>query len=120
MDLAALPVFAAALPEALGGIVGMHEICKSKIIAFESLSLIRETGLVQKTRIALAAEAVQSPALPLEGIHDVHGSNSLSLGVLSVGDGVADNILQKHLQVNHENTGKVDVRPTFKTPLVSS
>ena len=44
----------------------------------------------------------------------------LPLGVLRVGDGVADNILQKHLHVNHETSGKVDVRPTFNTPLVSS
>ena len=51
--------------------------------------------------VGSAAEAVQGPALPLEGIDNVHGSDSLSLGMLSVGDSVADDILQEHLFAQH-------------------
>ena len=46
----------------------------------------------------LAAEAVQSPALPLESIYDVHGSDSLPLGMLGVGHSVTDDVLQEYLQ----------------------
>ena len=45
----------------------------------------------------LTAKAVQGASLPLQGIDDVHGSDSLPLGMLSVGDGVTDDILQEHL-----------------------
>ena len=44
-----------------------------------------------------ATETIQSPALPLKSVDDVHGSDSLPLGMLSVGDGVTDDILQEHL-----------------------
>ena len=46
----------------------------------------------------LATEPVESPALPLESVHHVHGSHSLALGMLSVGHGVPDDVLQKHLK----------------------
>ena len=46
----------------------------------------------------LAAKAVQRPALPLEGINHVHGSDSLPLGMLSVIDSVANHVLEEHLQ----------------------
>ena len=45
-----------------------------------------------------ASEAVESPPLPLESVDDVHGSDSLPLGVLGVGHGVTDDVLQEHLQ----------------------
>ena len=44
------------------------------------------------------SEAVQGAALPLEGIDDVHGGHRLPLGVLGVGDGIADYTLQEHLE----------------------
>ena len=46
----------------------------------------------------LAAEAVQGPALPLQGIHHVKGCDSLAPSVLCVGDCIPDDILQEHLQ----------------------
>ena len=46
----------------------------------------------------LATKSVESPALPLEGVHHVHGSHGLALGVLSVGHGVTDDILQENLK----------------------
>ena len=45
-----------------------------------------------------AAEAVEGAALSLERVDHVHGGDSLALGVLGVGDRVADHVLQEHLQ----------------------
>ena len=36
--------------------------------------------------------------MPLEGVDDVHGSDSLSLGVLGVSDCVTDHVLQEGLE----------------------
>ncbi|CAB3370576.1 Hypothetical predicted protein [Cloeon dipterum] len=47
---------------------------------------------------SLAAEAVEGAALALEGVDHVHGGHGLPLGVLGVGDGVADHVLEEHLQ----------------------
>merc|ERR1719192_1218371 len=45
-----------------------------------------------------SSKAVESPALPLEGVHHVHGSHGLPLGVLGVGHRVPDHVLQEDLQ----------------------
>ena len=47
---------------------------------------------------SLTAEAVQGAALALEGVDHVHGGDGLPLGVLGVGDGVTDDVLQEHLE----------------------
>lgn len=47
---------------------------------------------------SLAAETVEGPALSLESVDDVHGSYSFSFGVLGVGDGITDDVLQENLQ----------------------
>ena len=41
----------------------------------------------------LTAESVQSTALTLQGVDNVHGCHGLPLGVLGVGDGITDDIL---------------------------
>lgn len=46
----------------------------------------------------LATETVEGAALPLEGVDDVEGGDGLALGVLSVGDGVADDTLEEGLE----------------------
>ena len=46
----------------------------------------------------LTAKAVQGASLPLQGIDDVHGSDSLALGVFGVGDGIADDVLKEYLE----------------------
>eukprot|EP00567_Pseudictyota_dubia_P002232 CAMPEP_0197465960 /NCGR_PEP_ID=MMETSP1175-20131217/64806_1 /TAXON_ID=1003142 /ORGANISM="Triceratium dubium, Strain CCMP147" /LENGTH=101 /DNA_ID=CAMNT_0043001987 /DNA_START=103 /DNA_END=408 /DNA_ORIENTATION=+ len=46
----------------------------------------------------LSTEAVEGLALPLECIDYVHGRDSLAAGVLSVGYGVADDILKEDLE----------------------
>jgi len=45
-----------------------------------------------------ATESIQGTPLTLQSIHHVHSCYGLPLGVLSVGDGVSDHVLQEHLQ----------------------
>ena len=45
-----------------------------------------------KTR--LSTETVKGSALPLESVDDVERGDGLSLGVLSVGDRVSDDVLE--------------------------
>ena len=52
----------------------------------------------------LASKSVEGAALPLEGVHHVHGSDSLPLGVLGVSHSVADNVLKEHLQKVKEDS----------------
>ena len=46
----------------------------------------------------LSSETVEGASLALEGVDDVHGGDGLALGVLAVGDGVSDDVLEEHLQ----------------------
>lgn len=46
----------------------------------------------------LTAESVQRASLTLERVDDVHGGDGLALGVLGVGDGVTDNVLEENLE----------------------
>jgi len=47
---------------------------------------------------SLTTESVEGSALPLEGIDDIHGGDSLPLGVFSVGDSVTDDVLKEDLE----------------------
>jgi hypothetical protein len=55
----------------------------------------------------LSTETIEGTALALEGVDNVEGCDSLSLGVLGVGDGITDDALEEGLQnttslfVNH-------------------
>ena len=46
----------------------------------------------------LSSESVQGSSLTLQSIDDVHGGDSLSLGVLAVGDGITDDVLKENLK----------------------
>ena len=46
----------------------------------------------------LTSESVQSPALPLQSVDDVHSGDGLPLGMLGVGDGITDDIFQEHFK----------------------
>ena len=46
----------------------------------------------------LASKAVQGPALTLQCIHDIEGSDCLAAAVLGVGDSVTDDVLQEDLE----------------------
>ncbi len=58
------------------------------------------TSIPQCGRLAenLPAETIESLSLALEGVYDVHGSDGLATGVLGVGDGVADDVLEEDLE----------------------
>ncbi|XP_053922417.1 uncharacterized protein LOC104057267 [Cuculus canorus] len=47
---------------------------------------------------SLTTEAVEGATLAFEGVHHVHGSDRLPLGVLGVGDGVTNHVLQEDLE----------------------
>merc|ERR1711971_1165532 len=75
----------------------------------------------QGQKLRLSSKAIQSPALPLQGVHNIHGSHSLPLGVLGVGDSIADDVLQEHLEntpglLIDETTDPLDTAPPRKAP----
>ena len=41
----------------------------------------------------LSTKAIEGSALPFQCVYHIHGSHSLPLGMLSVGDSIADDIL---------------------------
>ena len=49
-------------------------------------------------KAGLSSETVESTALPLECVDDVHGGNSLPLGMFGVGNGVTDDVLKEDFQ----------------------
>ena len=68
----------------------------------------------QRQKGDLTTEAVEGSALALEGIDDIEGGDGLALGMLSVGDGITDDIFEEHL----EDTAGLfvdETRDTFNT-----
>ncbi|KAG8129683.1 hypothetical protein E2320_016338 [Naja naja] len=51
-----------------------------------------------KAKGHLTTKSVQGTALAFQGIHNIHSSHRLPLGVLGVSHGIADDVFQKHLQ----------------------
>ena len=47
---------------------------------------------------SLTTEAVEGSALAFEGVDHVHSRDRLPLGVLGVGNSIADNVLEEHLE----------------------
>ncbi len=45
--------------------------------------------------IELSAESVEGSALSLKGVDDVHSGDGFPSGVLGVGDGISDDVLQE-------------------------
>jgi len=66
----------------------------------------------------LVAEAVEGAALPLEGVDNVKSSDGLAAGMLSVGDGVTDDVLKEDLE---DTTGLLvdQARDTLDTTTAS-
>eukprot|EP00579_Thalassiosira_antarctica_P026665 CAMPEP_0202028350 /NCGR_PEP_ID=MMETSP0905-20130828/63405_1 /ASSEMBLY_ACC=CAM_ASM_000554 /TAXON_ID=420261 /ORGANISM="Thalassiosira antarctica, Strain CCMP982" /LENGTH=139 /DNA_ID=CAMNT_0048592051 /DNA_START=61 /DNA_END=480 /DNA_ORIENTATION=- len=46
----------------------------------------------------LSAKTVEGLSLPLEGVDDIHGSDSLTASMLGVGDRVTDDVLEEDLE----------------------
>ncbi len=59
---------------------------------------LKRAVLEKPMKIGLTSESVQGASLSLQGVHDIHSGDGLPLGVLGVGDGVTDNILEEHLE----------------------
>ena len=55
-------------------------------------------GSMAAAAVSLTSETVQGASLTLQGVDNIHGGDCLPLGVLSVGDGITDDILQEYLQ----------------------
>ena len=51
-----------------------------------------------KTFRFLTSESIEGTSLPLESVDHVHGGDGLPLGVLGVGDGVPDYVLEKNFK----------------------
>ena len=49
-------------------------------------------------RSNLAAKSVQGTSLALQSVDNIHGGDSLPLGVLGVGDGITDDVLKEDLE----------------------
>ena len=68
----------------------------------------------------LGAESVQGLALTLESVHDVQSGDGLALGMLGVGDRVADNVLKERLEDGaslfvHHTRDTLDAATTCQT-----
>ena len=55
-------------------------------------------AVFKSATIRLSTESVQSASLTFQSVDDVHGGHRLPLGVLGVGNGITDDVLQEHLQ----------------------
>ena len=64
--------------------------------------------------VCLSSESVESTALPLECVDDIHGGDSLPLGMFSIGNGVTDDVFKEHLQ-NSTSFFVNESRDTFHT-----
>ena len=81
------------------------------------VALRRADWVVYKVqKINLAAEAVEGASLSLQSVDHVHGGHCSSLGVLCIGDGITDHILQE----DFENTARLFVDETRDTLDTSS
>jgi hypothetical protein len=68
------------------------------LVALKRAGWVCLAGAPWRGRFGSASKAVECLSLPLESVDDVHGGDGLPLGVLGVGDGVSDDVLQEHLQ----------------------
>ena len=68
-----------------------------EMFLIDVVALIKAVGKVEGC-VSLTTKSVQSTALTLQSVDNIHGGDGLSLGVLSVGDCISDDILQEHLQ----------------------
>ena len=48
--------------------------------------------------MCLTTESVKGLSLTLEGVDNVHGSDSLTASMLGVGDGITDDVLKEYLK----------------------
>jgi hypothetical protein len=59
---------------------------------------MEETRLDERRSRCLTTETVEGTSLALEGVDNVEGGDGLALGVLGVGDGIANDALEEGLE----------------------
>lgn len=76
-----------------------YQICTLiNVLFFDKIGVLKRTisivvvVLLLLLLISLTSESVQGAALTFQSVDDVHGGDSLALGVFSVGDSVPDDI----------------------------
>ena len=74
------------------------DISITLFVGFGGLEKGRLVFLMQLNLTSLTTEAVQGTSLALQGIDNIHGGDSLPLGMLSVGDSIPDDIFQENLE----------------------
>ena len=60
--------------------------------------LVFRNGKDKRLGKRLSTETVEGTSLSLEGVDDVECGDGLSLGVLGVGDGITDDVLEEDLE----------------------
>ena len=66
-----------------------------------NLVALKRAGWVNVDRlsgVSLTSESVEGASLPLESIDNIHGGDSLPLGMFGVGDGIPDDVLKENLE----------------------
>ena len=91
-----------------------------KCLNVEIISRAEKISCILFQAINLKTETVKRSPLALESVDDVHGSDSLPLGVFGVSDGITDNILQEHFQYTtslfvYQAGDTLDTSPTSET-----
>ena len=74
---------------------------RENVVFFECWVDIRISSCVWCYKVTtdnLSAETVEGLSLTLEGVDDIHGGDSLTAGVLGVGDRVTDDVLKEDLE----------------------
>ena len=66
------------------------------LLKLEAPWLMKEC--IEKKGACLTSETVKGLSLALEGIDNVHGSDSLAAGVFGVSDGITNDVLKKDLE----------------------
>ena len=73
-------------------------VCKAARSLAPSESEAAHSLVFERTGRCLTSESVEGASLALERVDDVESSHGLAAGVLGVGDGVADDVLEEDLE----------------------
>ena len=76
----------------------VNDINSHGIIFWDIVWALKRARIFWVGENCLTAESVQSTALALKSVDDIHSCHGLPLGVLGVGDGITDDVLEEHLQ----------------------
>ena len=71
---------------------------QNMLLLLESFVALIRAVLYKLRRSSLTAESVEGSALSFQSVDDVHSSDGLPLGVLGVGYGITNDVLQKYLE----------------------